>query len=99
MTRKKFLMILCSLILSFVFIKIYQHNILIKLNYQKQRLEKKKHNLKRKKADLVVKLCTLKYETIQKIAQKKYGMTQLQTSQIIAVPQKTPLHITHTTTQ
>jgi cell division protein FtsL len=86
MSRKKFFTVLVCIILAFIFIKIYQHNILIKLTYKKQRLEKKKNKLKRKKNHLTVKLFKLKnYEKIEKIARNKFGMQPLTTSQIITV--------------
>jgi len=89
MSRKKFFTILLGIVLTFIFIKIYQHNMIIQLNYKKQRLAKKKQNLKRKKEHLAVTLFKLKnYEKIDAIARKKLGMRPLRPSQVITVTKK-----------
>ncbi|MCK4650667.1 cell division protein FtsL [Candidatus Babeliales bacterium] len=86
MTRRKFFATLFITTLIFIFIKIYQHNLLIKLSYQKQRSENKKNLLKRHKNKLLVKLSKLKnYGKIKKMAQEKFGMVALKPSQIITV--------------
>ncbi|MFH1254783.1 MAG: hypothetical protein V1646_05145 [bacterium] len=69
--------------LCLVFIKIYQHNLVIKLNYKKQRLELDKNDLNRSCSNLKVELCRLKdAEQIKKIVQEKWGMEKLKFAQV-----------------
>jgi cell division protein FtsL len=69
--------------LCLIFIKIYQHNQIIKLNYEKQRLELNKNDLNRSCSDLKVELCRLKNtEHIRKIAQESWGMEKLKFAQV-----------------
>ncbi len=83
MTRSSFFSGLFFICLFFVFIKIYQHNLLIKLNYEKQRLEKKNLKLKRKKNMLLVELFKLKdFKRIKNIAEEKFDFHELKLSQI-----------------
>ncbi len=71
-------------ILCLIFIKIYQHNQIIKLNYEKQRLELKKNDLKKSCSNLGIELCGLKCTgQIKKIAQEKWGMERLKFAQVI----------------
>ena len=66
-----------------MFFKIYQHNLLIKLNYEKQRLEIKKEQLKQKKNSLLVEFFKLKdFKRIKNIAQQDFGFQDLKLSQI-----------------
>ncbi len=86
MTRKNFFSLLFLLCTFFVFIKIYQHNLLIKLIYEKQRLERKKEILKQKKNHMLAKLYTLRdFKRVKKIAEKKLGLKELKLSQIITM--------------
>lgn len=86
MTRSRFLTITVVLGILFIFCKIYQHNRIVKLMYEKQRINKKCHNLKRKKNDLLVQLYTLKDQhTAKNNAQLKLGMQQLQFSQVVSL--------------
>ena len=88
MTRTKFFTLFFVINLFFVFVKIYQHNQLIKLSYKKQRLENKKNSLKKKKNELLVELFTLKnQQRVKKIAQEKFGMQPLRLSQIVTFTQ------------
>lgn len=69
--------------LCLVFTKIYQHNLVIKLNYKKQRLELNKNDLNKSCSNLKVELCRLKdAEQIKKIAQEKWGMEKLKFAQV-----------------
>jgi hypothetical protein len=88
MSRARFFTILFLLNLTFIFIKIYQHNLIIKLNYEKQRVENIKHELKREKNDFRVKFFTLRnQEEVARLAQEKLGMQPLKLSQIITFTQ------------
>lgn len=83
MTRKRFFSLLFLLSLFFVFLKIYQHNLLIKLNFEKQRLERKKLKLKDRKSLLLVEVFKLKdFKRVQRIAQEELGLQELKLSQI-----------------
>ena len=84
MNKSKFLSIFLALNVFFIFLKIYQHNSLIKLNYKKQRFEKIKATLKKDKNELIVQLSNIKDQqnVMQNITQK-FGMQNLQLSQII----------------
>ena len=67
-----------------IFIKIYQHNKIIKLNYEKQRLEIKKNGIKKEYNVVTAKLCELKdILCVKKNAQEKWGMEKLKFSQVL----------------
>lgn len=84
MVKIKFLSILFLVIVFFVFFKIYQHNLLIRLNYEKQRVENEKNELKKKKNELLVKYFEFKNQhRVKTVAQEKLGMQPLKLSQII----------------
>lgn len=86
MKRKNFFSLLFLLCVSFVFIKIYQHNLLIKLSYEKQRQERKKEKLQHKKNHMLAKLYSLRdFKRVKKIAQAKLGLKELKLSQIITL--------------
>jgi len=86
MSKKLFICLFLFINVIFLFTKIYQHNLLIKLNYEKQRAENKINFLKQKKNDLVVKALALKdYNKIKKFAEEKLGMQPLRLSQVITV--------------
>ncbi len=83
MTRPKFLSIIFLLVISFIFLKIYQHNLLIKLSYEKQRFVLKKEELKQKKNLLLVDFYKLKdFKRIKNIASQELGLQELTLSQI-----------------
>ena len=89
MTRTKFFTIFFLMSLVFIFTKIYQHNLFIRLSYEKQRLENKKNELKKRKNELLIQLYTLKnQEEVKRIVQEKFDMQPLQLSQIITVTSK-----------
>ncbi len=84
MNRTKFLTIIFLVIICFIFVKIYQHNLLIKLDYKKQRIENKKNKLKRKKNELLVKYFELKNQhRVKAFVQEELGMKPISLSQII----------------
>ena len=67
-----------------VFIKIYQHNLIIRLNYEHQRLEIKKSQLKKQKNDLLSQLCFLKDpRCVTSFAQGTLNMDKLKFSQVM----------------
>ena len=89
MTRKRFLTILFLITISLIFLKIYQHNLLIRLNYEKQRIENKKNELKRKKNELLVEYFKLKNQhRVKKLAQENLGLKPIKLSQITRFNQK-----------
>lgn len=84
MITLRFGRVIGAVALCLVFIKIYQHNQIIKLNYKKQRLELKKNDLNRSCSNLKVELCRLKNaEYIKKIVHEKWGMEKLKFAQVI----------------
>jgi cell division protein FtsL len=86
MKRGNFFSLLFLLTIVFVFTKIYQHNLIIKLNYEKQRLERKRVILKQEKNQKLVQLYNLKdFNRIKKIAKEKIGLQELKLSQIITL--------------
>lgn len=71
-------------LMCMVFIKIYQHNLIIKLNYERQRLEIKKSQLKKQKNDLFRHLCFLKEpRNVASFAQQSMAMDKLKFSQVM----------------
>jgi len=83
MTKSNFLTLFILLNIAFLFIKIYQHNQIVKLNYEKQRLENKTIELRKERNKQLITLHKLKNpRRIKKIAQNKLGMQQLRLSQI-----------------
>jgi hypothetical protein len=75
---------LLSLVL--IFVTIYQHNQIIKLNYEKQRLAKKRIILKKEKNELMSQLAQrTNYSHISALAETKLNMVPLKLSQIITL--------------
>lgn len=73
--------------LSFLFIKIYQHNKSVQLSYEKQTLENKTIKLQKKRDKLLIKLSKLKNpKRIKKTAKNKLGLKPIKLSQIINYP-------------
>jgi len=82
-TNLRFGRIIGGVALCLIFIKIYQHNQIIKLNYKKQRLELKKNDLNRSCSNLKVELCSLKDVGLtKKIVQERLGMEKLKFAQV-----------------
>jgi hypothetical protein len=70
--------------LTLVFAEIYQHNKIIKLNYEKQRLDVTQNDLKKTYGSLMVELCNLKcVDHVKKVVQEKFGMEKLKYSQVL----------------
>ena len=83
MTNLRFGRVIGVFVLCLIFIKIYQHNQIIKLNYEKQRLELNKNDLKRNCSNLKIDLCKLKdIGHIKRVAQEKWGMEKLKFAQV-----------------
>lgn len=79
--------ILVVLVICFVFIKIYQHNLVIKLNYEKQRLEKKEALLEKQKNDLCVEYLTLREpEQLIIYAKSEWGMKAVDPAKVRVIP-------------
>jgi len=73
------------LLVFFIFLKIYQHNRIVTTVYKKQKIERIKGKLKKKKNSLLVTLYKLKGQ--QRVREKAYelGMRSLKPSQIMTV--------------
>lgn len=86
------------MVVCFVFLKIYQHNLVIKLSYEKQRLEKKKMQLEKERNDFSVELLSLlDPEKILTKAQEEWGMKAIKINQVRAVPMRTGVDFLRTT--
>lgn len=67
-----------------VFTNIYQQNNIVKLRYEKQRLEQRYHLLLKKKNALLVACAQAKnYDELRTKAMQQYGMSQLPLSRLI----------------
>ena len=67
-----------------MFITIYQHNLIISLSYERQRLELKKNQLKKQESDFRRQLCFLKnVERVSEFTQTKLGMDRTKFSQVM----------------
>jgi hypothetical protein len=68
-----------------MFITIYQHNLIIGLSYERQRLELKKNQLKKQESDLRRQLCFLRdADKVDGFARNKFGMDKINFSQVIS---------------
>jgi predicted phage tail protein len=78
-----FRILLCAA-LCFLFVKIYQHNLIIKLNYEKQRVENNIKRLKNERNELYAQFLTLRDgQKILHMAEQLWGMKSLSAKQII----------------
>ena len=85
MNKAHFLPLSLLCILLFLFIKIYQHNKIIKLTYAQQRIEKSHANLTKEKNKLLLSLNELQDRTtIKTKTQEQLKMNPLKISQIIS---------------
>jgi len=83
-----------------MFIKIYQHNQIIKLNYEKQRLDNKLSKLNRDCNELLA-VVSIQQEPrkVKKIAEEKMGMKWLSLSQVVTVTEAHVFDFYTTTTR
>ncbi|MFH1643946.1 MAG: cell division protein FtsL [bacterium] len=96
MIKFNFLTLFIFFNLSFLFVKIYQHNKSMQLNYEKQKLETNIIELEKEKNKLLIALSKLKNpHRIKKIAKNKFGLRPLKLSQVIEYPpENIPLKVT-----
>jgi len=100
MKKFRLLKSLVFVALAAIFIKIYQHNQIIKLSYEKQRLENKMGKLKRESNELLAVLSMLQEPgKTKKFAQEKMGMQWLSLSQVVTVTEKGLFDFYTTTTR
>lgn len=86
MNRSRFLSLFLTLVVGFLFVKIYQHNKIVKLIYEKQRVEKLREKSIKEKNRLLVELYKLKNPSVvRKRASELLGMVDLKPSQLITV--------------
>lgn len=84
--------------IAFVFIKIYQHNLIIKLRYEYQRLEKQKLLLEKERNDILAKLLRMQdYDELMTTAENRWGMKPLRVTQIKSVQRQPAVDFMHTT--
>ncbi len=87
MIERIFLKMSVIIIVSFMFIKVYQCNKFIKINYEKQRVEKSIHGLLKKIDALDINLMQLhNYQNLRDFATIKQEMQPLCLSKIIVLP-------------
>lgn len=78
--------VIVSIFLGLSFFKIYQHNLVIKLNYEKQRLVKRKEHLKKERNDLLMKLFVAQdYGQLQARARQEWGMVPMKVSHVLTL--------------
>ena len=95
------ILFLCCI--GFVFLVIYQHNLIIKLTYSKQRLIQKKDKLQKERNELMKELCQLKdLHKVRTWAQDTLGMTDVKMSQVFTLTTvdgedfyQTPTYLNH----
>ena len=86
MNRRQFWTSLLLLHLILIFVKIYQHNHVLKHRYAKQKLVRLLHEKKREKDRLLVSLYELKKQSrVRKLARNKLTFKPLALKQIIAI--------------
>ena len=85
MNRSRFVTFSFLVLVLFIFLKIYQHNRIVSLLYEKQKIERMKGVLKKKKNALLVTLYRLKDQ--QRVREQAYarGMRPLKPSQVVTV--------------
>lgn len=89
MKKGTFFKFLALIVLMGAFITIYQHNQVVKLLYQRRRIEMKKENLLKGIADTQVQLYALQdYTQTKSFACYQLGMTQLTLAQVITVTEQ-----------
>ncbi len=86
MKKGKFIKIFACIVLIGAFVTVYQHNQIIKIMYEKRRLEIRKEHLAKQKIELRVRLCALQdYTQTRSHASNQLGMTTLKLSQVVTV--------------
>jgi len=79
--------ILTGLVVVLAFFKIYQHNLLVQLTYEHQRLVRHKKELEQTRNEAYINLLQRKDPNkVFAIAQKKLGMQPLMVNQVKIVP-------------
>lgn len=85
----KFATLILFFCLLLIFLKIYQHNVVINLNYITQRLDQKKVTLLKERDVLWMQLCELKNQTqVKKLATQEWGLEPLKVNQIVEYAQE-----------
>jgi hypothetical protein len=76
------------ILITFIFVKIHQHNRCISLSYKQQKLEQKKKKLTLEKNHLLAKLACLKNrDDLRRWAQEEKKMTSLSLSHVVQLTQ------------
>ncbi|MFH1831371.1 MAG: hypothetical protein ABH827_01070 [bacterium] len=84
--KYKFLKMAFVILVLSVFVKIYQHNCLIRMSYKKQRLQQKELEYLKRKSELLTQLYQASdKDGVKKWAGVNHGMSALSFSQIISV--------------
>lgn len=86
MNRSRFLTISFILLVFFLFLKIYQHNRIFSVIREKQRVERTKKKLEKKKNHLLVELYKMKdQKLVSSRAEKELGLVHLKPNQIVTI--------------
>ncbi len=87
---------ICSI--GFIFLRIYQHNLVIKLNYDYQRLDKRKTQLEKERNELYTQLmCVNDPERVLAYATMQRNMRPLKVGQIVCLDDRKPFDFVGTT--
>jgi len=83
MKRSIFISLFVVTHVLFIFFQIHKHNRVIKLSYQKQKLENEKKMLAQKKEELSQQWCNLiKHSTIKEFAKENLKMGKVKLNQV-----------------
>ena len=83
MNQSRFITFLFALLIFFLFAKIYQQNQIVRLVYQKQRIERSISKFEKKKNAFLVALARAKdLQVVERRAQEELAMNFLDPSQV-----------------
>jgi hypothetical protein len=90
MVTKNFGRLVGAFCVIFIFFIIYEHNLIIKVNYNRQRLAQKRDKLMKEQNELTRILCQLKNQAaVRTWATDNAGMSDLAMSQVITLTTQT----------
>ena len=86
MNRSRFFTISFVLAVVFLFLKVYQHNKIFSVIREKQRVERVKEKLRKKRNKLLVELYKMKdQKLVYARAYNELGLVQMKPSQIVTL--------------
>ena len=91
MAQYRFLKAMVCLGIVLALVHVYQHNRVIKLSYEKQRIEQLKQKLTKKKSEILVEFSQAKNpQEIKRWAQRERAMSMTQLSQVTTLTTRGP---------